>query len=64
LSFFDVSTGINDSARYLMGRIAEGIGLRECAIQLYSAVVKPKIDTGDAAYDLAQIRLRIMLQAK
>jgi len=40
-----------------MALIAEGIGLRESAEQLYSAVVKPKIDTGDAAYDLGQLRL-------
>jgi len=64
LGFFDPSSGINDSAKYLMGRIAEGIGLNETAEKLYSALAKPKIETGDAAYDLAQIRLKIMHQAK
>ncbi len=64
LSFFDATTGINESAQYLMGRIAEGIGLRETAEKFYSAIAKPKVDGGDAAYDIAQIRLKVMGQAK
>jgi tetratricopeptide (TPR) repeat protein len=64
LGFFDASAGINDSAQYLMGRIAEGIGLTDTAEKFYSAMDKPKIDTGDAAYDLAQVRLRVMHQKK
>jgi hypothetical protein len=47
-----------------MGRIAEGIGLNETAEQIYRAITKPKIETGDDVYDLAQIRLKIMRQAK
>jgi hypothetical protein len=55
---------MNDSARYLTGRIAEGLGLREAAEETYSAIAHPKIESGDAAYDLAQIRLRAMRQDK
>jgi tetratricopeptide (TPR) repeat protein len=65
LGFFDAgTTGINASAHYLMGRIAEGISLRETAAQIYSAIPKPKTEIGDDAYDLAQIRLKVMSQAK
>jgi len=63
LGFFDVSTPINGSAQYLMGRIAEGLGMRETAEKFYSALTPPKINMGDDAYDLAQIRLKIMPSA-
>ena len=63
LGFFDASTPINASAQYLMGRIAEGLGMPEIAEKFYSALSKPKVDSGDDAYDLAQIRLKIMLSA-
>jgi tetratricopeptide (TPR) repeat protein len=65
LSFFDAGTsGINVSAQCLMGRIAEGLGLKETAERTYSAIPKPKTDVGDSAYDLAQIRLKVMSQAQ
>jgi len=47
-----------------MGRIAEGIGLNQTAEQIYTAIAKPKMETGDDVYDLAQIRLKVMRQAK
>ena len=51
---------INDAARYLMGRIAEGLGLRETATETYDAIAKPKVDTGDDVYALAQVRLKAL----
>jgi len=64
LGLFDPSTGIDGAARYVIGRIAEGLGLRETAEESYSAIARPKLDGGDDVYDLAQVRLKIMQQAK
>jgi tetratricopeptide (TPR) repeat protein len=60
LSFYDAWAAINEPARYLIGRIAEGVGLRETAEQFYSTVAKPRIESGDDVYDLAQIRLKVI----
>jgi len=62
LASVDPSAGMTDAARYLVGRIAEGIGLRDTAQETYSAIARPKVEAGDSVYDLAQIRLKVMHQ--
>ncbi len=64
MNFFDASNGLIDSSRYLMGRIAEGLGLRETAEQFYSAVAQAKIESGFTSHDLSQIRIKVMGQAQ
>jgi tetratricopeptide (TPR) repeat protein len=54
---------INDSAWYLEGRIAEDLGLKETAAAIYSTIAKPSRPGGDSAYDLAQIRMKVMQAA-
>lgn len=51
---------ISDSAWYLQARIAEGLGLNNTAKAIYSKIAKPQHPTGDGAYDLSQIRLKLL----
>ena len=60
LRYVNSSETVNDSASYLVGRIAEELGLLDLATDIYSKIPKPKVPTGDAAYDIAQLRLKIV----
>ncbi len=60
LRYLGTSDAINDSAWYVEGRIAESLGLKEAAIEIYSKISRPPRPIGDAAYDLAQVRLGVM----
>jgi tetratricopeptide (TPR) repeat protein len=51
---------INDSAWYLEGRIAEGLGMTDIATGIYANIKRPERLTGDGAYELAQVRLRAL----
>jgi tetratricopeptide (TPR) repeat protein len=56
LRYIGTSDTISDSVWYLEGRIAEGLGMKEAAVEIYSKITKPERLTGDGAYELAQIR--------
>jgi hypothetical protein len=58
--YLNNSETINASANYLVGRIAEEIGLFDIAVDIYSKIPKPKVLSGDDAYDIAQLRLKIV----
>jgi tetratricopeptide (TPR) repeat protein len=60
LRYLGTSDAINDSAWYVEGRIAESLGLKEAAMEIYSKIARPPRPIGDAAYDLAQVRLGVM----
>jgi tetratricopeptide (TPR) repeat protein len=64
MALFYASEGINVSARYVLGRLAEQLGLADAATAIYTGIPRPKIDIGDDAYDLAQIRLKVMSPVK
>jgi tetratricopeptide (TPR) repeat protein len=54
---------VNSSAQYLMGRIAEGLGLADAAAELYRRIPAPEHDFGETVYGLAQVRLDAMVAA-
>lgn len=60
MALFNASEGINVSARYVLGRISEQLGLADAATAIYTGIPSPKTNIGDDAYDLAQIRLKVM----
>jgi hypothetical protein len=50
----------NDQVWYLEGRIAEALGLKDVAAGLYNRIPKAQHPVGDGAYDIEQVRLKVL----